>query len=249
MHQPSVAAQDSTHRFPTLIISLLLSCSLLLIGCVSPNSPSYSARAEKLQPGMTTVELHKHLGKPDVQQTLPDGQTLQLYYHWQKDPRQIDGESGYDGPTSLQLLSLLLDDRHKLTKHLVSSGGIIGNQRSRGGPEAGTIVQEFAPQSITPLQTTFTELVSRYGHPTAQSLAAGGLTTGHWFFISTRPNGQYSCQELLVTFDTANKVQTVNVNLNPPVPANLFSAAPIKTLQPDFQNRQVKPPEVPRFGL
>ncbi len=192
---------------------------------------------------MGTVELHKHLGKPDVQQTLPDGQTLQLYYHWQKDPRQIDGKPGYDGPTSLQLISLLLDSQHKLTKHLVSSGGVIGNQRSRGGPEAGTIVQELSSQGIIPLQTTFTELMARYGHPAAQSLATDGLTAGHWFFISTRPNGQYSCQELLVTFDAVNKVQTVNVNLNPPVPTALFSTAPIKTEQPDFFRREVIPPD------
>lgn len=192
---------------------------------------------------MTTAEVIKALGKADHTVTANGQKTLAYYYSWRKDPRYTEPKTGYDGPTSVQLLSLRYDTAGQLEKFLSSDGAIIGNLKIRGGAEAGTFVQELDATMIVSQQTTLAELIARFGQPTSKSIGISNSPNYHWFFVDTAPTGSAKIQELFVSIDSADKVTQVITNGNLALPTNLLPLQPIKTLQPDHFRRELIPPK------
>lgn len=225
----------------------LLLIASLWAGCASSSRDLGHAASLKLKPGMTSAEVIKVLGKPEHTVSVDGQKTLAYYYSWRKDPRHTEPSTGYDGPTSVQLLSLRYDATGKLEEFLSSDGAIIGNLKIRGGAEAGTFVQELDVTKIVSQLTTLAELIARFGQPTSKSVSISQSPNYHWLFVDTAPSGSAKTQELLVSVDSANKVTQVITNGNLPLPINLLPLQSINTLQPNHFQRDTFPPKVPFF--
>lgn len=199
-----------------------------LTGCTTDN---HSARPIKLLPGMAASDVRKTLGKPDTEQKSENGETLVYYYAWEKDPRYADAEGGYQGPTTVSTLSILYDKEGRLSQHMTSTGGIIGNQKTRGGRMAGMLIQELTPDDTIPGKTTLSQLVNRLGEPTVTALGSAGGFTHHWFYISSTSLGQPEAKVLTVAVTADSVVSKAPIEDTMAIPASLFERKPQQKVQ------------------
>lgn len=72
----------------------------------------------------------------------------------------------------------------------------------------GSRIDEQQVKQIVKGETTYEEMVSRFGNPTSQSFTSEGNLQAMWYYIFVGPFGAgMKQQNLTVLFDSDNKVQ------------------------------------------
>lgn len=183
------------------IVGFLVLPLCLLSGCVNAGENLDRSAVAKLQQGQARDEVQKIFGSPQRAERGASGKSSDFY--------QVTFARGNTEPLRamvIRTLSVLYDDagRVEQSKYYV---GELPVRFTWMGWEAGTELNEATIREIQREAKSRFQLAAMFGPPTVEWLDCdGGEKTSWCFIIGTR--GFYrSGHELLVNFDSANRVK------------------------------------------
>ncbi len=189
----------------TLVMAVILS------GCqTSGKKLEVSAKGE-VREGMSRDDVIKLLGKPDFSARGFKELAIDRFVAQEKDYRFLPADSGYDGPTVVDSLTVLYTADRKVTKVHHSRGNVVWNSRVYGDAAGGTIAHTLDTRSIKEGETTLTELKAWFGEPTSTSLYFDEQLSYEWVFIKSGYLTGVKVELLRTSFDAQGKVENLVV--------------------------------------
>jgi len=190
-------------------------CALAMVavlsGCqTSGKKLELSAKGE-VHEGMSRDEVLKILGKPDFSARGFKELAVDRFVAQEKDYRFLPADSGYDGPTVVDSLTVLYTADRKVAKVHHSRGNVVWNSRTYGDAAGGTIAHTLDTRSIKEGETTLTELKAWFGEPTSTSLYFDEQLSYEWVFIKSGYLTGAKVELLRTSFDAHGKVENLVV--------------------------------------
>jgi outer membrane protein assembly factor BamE (lipoprotein component of BamABCDE complex) len=182
-------------------VVILVTALCLLSGCVTPGENLDRSAVAKLQQGQTRDEVRKVFGPPQREEAGGSGKSLDFY--------QVNFVRGNNAPLRAMIvrtLSVLYDKAGRVErfKHHVGELPII---LTRMGWEAGAELDEARVREIERETNNRFQLEAMFGSPTVEWLNCEGEEVMSWCFITGTRGFYRSGHELLVNFDSANRVK------------------------------------------
>ncbi len=163
----------------TLIMAVILS------GCqTSGKKLEVSAKGE-VHEGMSRDEVIKLLGKPDFSARGFKELAIDRFVALEKDYRYLPADSGYEGPTVVDSLTVVYTADRKVAKVHHSRGSVVWNSRMYGDAAGGTIAHTLDTRTIKEGETTLAELKAWFGEPTSTILYFDEQLTYEWVFVKS----------------------------------------------------------------
>lgn len=191
------------------------SCWLLLavlaVGCKTSGEKLASSAKGEVHEGMSRDEIIKLLGKPDFSARGFKELAIDRFVAQEKDYRYLPADSGYDGPTVVDSLTILYSADRKVTKVHHSRGNVVWNSRVYGDAAGGTIAHTLDTRTIKEGETTLAELKAWFGEPTSTSLYFNEQLTYEWVFVKSGYLTGFKIEFLRTSFTTEGKVENLLV--------------------------------------
>ena len=184
-----------------LTANFLLAILCLLSGCMTAGENLDRSAVAKLQQGQTRDEVRKVFGSPQREETGASGKSLDFY--------QVNFVRGNKAPLRAMIvrtLSVLYDEAGRVErfKNHVGELPII---LTRMGWEAGAELDEARVREIERETNSRFQLEAMFGPPTVEWLNCEGEEVMSWCFITGTGGFYRNGHELLVNFDSANRVK------------------------------------------
>lgn len=191
--------------------SCWLLLAVLVAGCKTSGEKLASSAKGEVQPGMTREEVIKLLGKPDFSARGFKELAIDRFVALEKDYRYLPADSGYDGPTVVDNLTVVYTADRKVAKVHHSRGNVVWNSRTYGDAAGGTIAHTLDTRTIKEGETTLADLKSWFGEPTSTSLQFDEQLLYEWVFVKSGYLTGFKVELLRAGFTADGKVENLVV--------------------------------------
>ncbi|MCD6050017.1 MAG: hypothetical protein K0Q55_1420 [Verrucomicrobia bacterium] len=192
-------------------LGCLLTLVSLLSGCQTSSKQLEASAKGEVHEGMTRDEVIKLLGKPDLSARGFKELAIDRFVAQEKDYRYLPADSGYDGPTVVNSLTVLYTADRKVDKIHHSRGNVVWNSRTYGDATGGTIAHTLDTRSIKEGETTLAEMKTWFGEPTATLLHFDKQLSYEWVFVKSGYLTGFKTELLRAGFTADGKVENLVV--------------------------------------